>query len=392
MGEIAVHQDNFIIGLTGNIGTGKSLVRKMLQHLGAYGIDADILTHEALKPDGPAKDQIVHRFGSSILDSQAAVDRVKLARIVFDDEKALAELENILHPFVSIAAGNMIKRARLPIVIIEAIKLLDSDLADMCDSIWVVDAQEQVVFDRLTNEREMGRAEIEKRLSHQSPSKDKQQQADMVIENSQEVHQTWLQVAQAWDQIEKENRDFSNCIKRTSDLLAFLDSFLITPSSQNFTNIKDSLFKGDQSTQQFIWFEDSHPVRKKHASEDFIWHICQYILFAIPDSFDNQNITIWDMSQFEFTLLGHSHPDSDAVTQGFKKMNVAIEQFSRMHMIKQIVFPIEDALKERQSFLRESGYMLLPPGGKDVSYWNKAGYNLYKRKVCDAFDLFSMQT
>ena len=140
MGETTAHQDRFIIGLTGNIGTGKSLVRKMIQHFGAYGIDADILTHEALKPDGPAKEQIVHRFGSSILDSQAAVDRVKLARIVFNDEKALVELENILHPFVSIAARNMIKRARLPIIIIEAIKLLDSDLADMCDSIWVVDA------------------------------------------------------------------------------------------------------------------------------------------------------------------------------------------------------------------------------------------------------------
>lgn len=388
MGETAAHQDRFIIGLTGNIGTGKSLVRKMLQHLGAYGIDADILTHEALKPESPAKEQIVHRFGSSILDSLEAVDRAKLARVVFNDEKALVELENILHPFVSIAASNMIKRARLPIITIEAIKLLDSDLADMCDSIWVVDAQEQVVFDRLTNEREMDRAEIEKRLSHQSPSNDKRQQADVVIGNSRDVHQTWVQVAQAWDQTEKENQDFSNCTNRTSDLFTFLDSCLITPSSQNFTSIEKSLVNKDQSARQFKWLKDPHSARQNLARKDFIWLICQHFLFAFPNSFHNQNITVWNMSQFEFTLLGHSLTDSDTVSENFRKIVAIIEQFGYMHMTKQIVFPIGDALKERQSFLRKSGYKLILPGGKDVSYWNKAGYNLYKRKVCDAFDLF----
>lgn len=127
MSEITPHQDHFIIGLTGNIGTGKSLVQKMLQHLGAYGIDADILTHEALKPNGPAQERIVDHFGASILDARGAVDRAKLAHIVFSNEKALVYLENILHPLVSTATANMIQRARLPIIIIEAIKLLESD-------------------------------------------------------------------------------------------------------------------------------------------------------------------------------------------------------------------------------------------------------------------------
>ena len=138
---------------------------------------------------------------------------------MFGDEKALVELENILHPLVSIAMANMIQHARLPIIIIEAIKLLESDLAGMCDSIWVVDAQEQVIFDRLSCERGMNHAEIKERLSHQSPSKNKRQRADVVIENSQEVYKTWLQVTEAWNKTKKKKRNFSVCTNKTYDLI-----------------------------------------------------------------------------------------------------------------------------------------------------------------------------
>jgi len=389
MGETAAHQDRFIIGLTGNIGTGKSLVRKMLQHLGVFGIDADVLTHEALKPGGPAQEQIVHCFSPSILDSQGAIDRAKLARIVFDDEEALAELENILHPFVSIAARNMIKRANLPIIVIEAIKLLDSDLVDICNSLWVVDAQEQVIFDRLSDERGMDPLEIKKRLSHQSPPKDKRKQADVVIENSQDVYHTWLQVTESWDKTKMKNQDLQKVASRTSDLLAFSDNCLVTPSSQNIAAIKRSFVKEDQSAQQIKWLKDSYPVHRNLTRQDFIWHICHHFLFNIPDGSGKHNITVWDMSQFEFTLLGHNHPELDTISEDFRKMIMVIEQFSRIHLIKQIVLPIADRLRERQSFLKESGYMLAPSKSKDVSHWNKAGYNLYKRKVSDTFDLFN---
>ena len=76
MVKITPYKDHFIIGLTGNIGTGKSLVRKMLQHLGAYGIDADILTHEALKLNGPAQKQVIQRFGNSILSWKISYTRL----------------------------------------------------------------------------------------------------------------------------------------------------------------------------------------------------------------------------------------------------------------------------------------------------------------------------
>ena len=392
MGEINPHQDRFIIGLTGNIGTGKSLVRKMLQHLGAYGIDADILAHEALKPDSPAHERIIHCFGASILDTRGAVDRAKLAHIVFTDEKALVELENILHPLVSIAVANITQYARLPIIIIEAIKLLESDLAGICDSIWVVDSREQVIFDRLSYARGMDHAEIKERLSHQSPSINKRQQANVVIENSQEVGKTWLQVTKAWDQTKKKKRNFSVCTNRTSDLLAFSKDFLITPSSDDISAVKEFIYQENQTAKDIKWLGDKSnflPTRQNHTRQGFTRLVCQHFLFAVPDLFNNKNIAIWDLSQFEIVLLGHNYANSDTVSKDFKKTLTLIEQFSRMHMTQQIIFPIEDHLKERRSFLRKRGYKSIPSRHVDVSYWNKAGYNLYQKKVCDTFDLFS---
>lgn len=395
MGEIKPHQNRFIIGLTGNIGTGKSLVRKMLQHLGAYGIDADILTHETLKPDSPAHVRIIHRFGASILDASGAVDREKLAHIVFSDEKALVELENILHPLITIAAANMIHHARLPIIIIEAIKLLKSDLAGMCDSIWVVDAREQVIFDRLSCARGMDPAEIKERLSHQSPSINKSQIADVVIENSQGVDKTWQQVTEAWDQTKKKERNFTVCTNRTSNLLAFSKDCLITPSSDDSSIVEEFIYQENEPAKHIKWLTERSnfpPIRQSHTRQDFAQLVCQYFLFAIPDSFKNMSITIWDLSQFKLTLLGHNYANSDTTSNDFKKAVALIEQFGQMHITQRILIPIEDYLKERKSFLRERGYKSIPSRNVDISYWKKAGYNLYQKKVCNAFDLFSKRT
>ena len=73
----------YVIGLTGNIATGKSVVRKMLEHLGAFGIDADGLSHQAMGKGGPAYAQVVQTFGQFILGEDEQIDRQALANIVF---------------------------------------------------------------------------------------------------------------------------------------------------------------------------------------------------------------------------------------------------------------------------------------------------------------------
>ena len=93
-------EGKYVIGLTGNIGTGKSVVRRMLEHLGAYGIDADTLSHRVIENDAPGYQAVLSYFGKYILDEDKEIDRKKLSKIVFSDSTALTELENIIHPIV----------------------------------------------------------------------------------------------------------------------------------------------------------------------------------------------------------------------------------------------------------------------------------------------------
>ena len=90
---MSVNRKKTIIGLTGNIATGKTVVRRMLGHLGAYTIDADALTHRIMAPDGPGFKPIVAEFGKFILDESGSIDRKKLGKVVFGDPGALASLE-----------------------------------------------------------------------------------------------------------------------------------------------------------------------------------------------------------------------------------------------------------------------------------------------------------
>ncbi len=127
-----------VIGLTGNIATGKSLVMRMIQELGATVIDADKLVHQLMRRGGPVYTAIVEEFGKFILDGSEEIDRAKLGRIVFGDAVAMAKLEELTHPGVIQEVQQRIDAAPTPVVALEAIKLFETGLADLCQSTWVV--------------------------------------------------------------------------------------------------------------------------------------------------------------------------------------------------------------------------------------------------------------
>ena len=103
--------EKYVIGLTGNIATGKSVVRKMLEHLGAYGIDADALSHRATAKGAPGYQPVIDTFGKWLVKPDGEIDRVKLGHLVFNDPEALKHLEDIIHPLVSQAVDVLIKRS-----------------------------------------------------------------------------------------------------------------------------------------------------------------------------------------------------------------------------------------------------------------------------------------
>ncbi|HEB64627.1 MAG TPA: dephospho-CoA kinase [Chloroflexi bacterium] len=194
----------YVIGLTGNIATGKSVVRRMLEHLGAYGIDADALAHRAISKGAPGYQQVVDFFGRWILAPDGQIDRAKLGRIVFADEAALRQLEAIVHPLVRQAIQILAQRAPQKVIVIEAIKLLESPLREMCDSIWVTHVPKETQIQRLVSKRKMSPEEALQRVEAQTPQAEKRSAADVIIYNQGSFEDTWKQVVAAWQQIAPE--------------------------------------------------------------------------------------------------------------------------------------------------------------------------------------------
>jgi len=190
-----------IIGLTGNIATGKSVVRRMLEHLGAYTIDADALAHRVIAKGAPGYQPVINKFGSWILDEDGQIARSKLGRLVFSDPEALTQLESIIHPYVIQAVDLLVRRANQPVVVVEAIKLLESDLRKHCDAIWVTDAPQEVQIERLMRKRGMTREVALQRVQSQPLQKDKLAAATVIIRNTGSYDDLWKQVNEGWRHI-----------------------------------------------------------------------------------------------------------------------------------------------------------------------------------------------
>lgn len=191
----------FVIGLTGNIATGKSVVRRMLEHLGAYTIDADSLTHRAYAKGAPGYQPVIDKFGKWLLNREGEIDRKKLGNLVFSDAEAMKQLEDIVHPLVRQATEMLIKRASQQVVVIEAIKLLEGDLRKTCDSIWVTNAPEVIQVERLMRKRGFTREQAQERVHAQSPQSAKVNMANIVVTNTGSYDDLWKQVSEAWKEI-----------------------------------------------------------------------------------------------------------------------------------------------------------------------------------------------
>ena len=191
----------YVIGLTGNIATGKSVVRRMLEHLGAYTIDADALAHRVIAKGAPGYQPVLDKFGTWLLESDGQINRNKLGRLVFADPEALVLLEGIIHPYVGQAVDLLARRATQPVIVIEAIKLLESDLREKCDGIWVTDAPQEVQVERLIRKRGMTREESLQRVNAQAAQKEKLAAAKVIINNTGSYDDLWKQVTEAWKKI-----------------------------------------------------------------------------------------------------------------------------------------------------------------------------------------------
>ena len=195
------YPDKTIIGLTGNIAVGKSLVLAQLAALGAAVIDADQVAHQVLRRGGAAFEPVLEAFGDGILGADGEIERGKLGGLVFADPAQLKRLERITHPAIRQAIDRRIRSAAADVVVIEAIKLLEGDLKNAVDAVWVVDAAPATQQRRLMSERGMSPSEAMRRIELQNSQADKLKQADLIISNDGGLDVLRAQVERAWQRV-----------------------------------------------------------------------------------------------------------------------------------------------------------------------------------------------
>jgi dephospho-CoA kinase len=202
------YKNLIMIGLTGNIACGKSTVVALLRAFGAHTIDADAVTHMLQQPGQAVYDQIVAAFGEAILLApNGAIDRKALGAIVFSDANELRRLEQIVHPAVRAyvsqwldarAAERADREASERVVVLDAIKLIESGWPAICDAVWVVTCTAEQQLQRLISTRGMSETEARQRIAAQSPQSEKVAHATVVIDNSGTLEETQQQVEAAW--------------------------------------------------------------------------------------------------------------------------------------------------------------------------------------------------
>ena len=190
-----------LIGLTGNIASGKSTVARLLAARGAVLVDADVLAREAVRPGSPALARIVERWGTGVLAPDGTLDRAELRGQVFADREQLEALNAIVHPEVERLRERRIAEARIDgaaVVVCDIPLLFEKHLADRFDAIVLVDAPRPVRLERLVRDRGLHEAEAMDMIAAQMPAELKRARSDYVIDNTGTLADLARQVDEAW--------------------------------------------------------------------------------------------------------------------------------------------------------------------------------------------------
>lgn len=209
-----VNRRPFVLGITGSIASGKSIVGKILTSMGITVIDTDILVHDLLSEDQTTKKAIVEQFGTDVLDMgktvstdtaqkndpsqpwiQHPINRKKLGQIVFADEGERKKLEKIVHPNTILALRKRLSElAGQPLVAVLVPLLFESKLQGEYDEVWTIYTDEQTLRQRLRERDNLTDAEIDSRLQAQMPQQEKIKLANQAIDNSFSAAETERQV------------------------------------------------------------------------------------------------------------------------------------------------------------------------------------------------------
>lgn len=341
-----------VIGLTGNIATGKSVVRRMLEHLGAYTIDADALSHRAIAKGAPGYQPVLNTFGRWLLGQDGEVDRAKLGRLVFNDPEALEQLEEIVHPLIHRAVNILIERATQSLIVVEAIKLLESELRSACDVIWVTDAPREVQVARLIRKRGMTREQALQRIQAQSAQSEKLAAASVIIRNTGSYEDLWKQVTTEWKKFTR--------VDETG------------PALQKTVSGELSLQRGrPRDSAQIAEFISRHDQRSMTA-EDVMAGFGDKAYLLLRAGGRLVGVAGWQVENLVARTTDLYLDDSLDLNQGLEAIVHEVERASRdLQCEVSLIFPGE-YLASNLALWKKLGYEPRTPGALGVQAWQDA--------------------
>jgi len=196
-GQTGLKLNKFILGVTGNSGSGKTTVCKILQGMDFHAIDCDVLAHTVMLPGQQAYNKIVETFGLDILANSGEIDRKKMGTVIFSDVNKRSTLESIVHPAVIEMALHEAAATDCNHIAIDAVLLVESGLHHHCDAVWLVTASEDQRLSRIIARDGLSQEAAQARMRNQRDTSHIETIAQAVIVNYGDLESLQKQVKSA---------------------------------------------------------------------------------------------------------------------------------------------------------------------------------------------------
>ncbi|MCB9758019.1 MAG: dephospho-CoA kinase [Candidatus Omnitrophica bacterium] len=209
MSKKSVRKKSIVVGVTGQLATGKSTVAAMLADLGAGVINADVLAHRALRPAEGCFQKVVRVFGPEIV-TRGQIDRKKLAAIVFNNPSQLKKLEAIIHPVVARETRKQIlllRKAGKLVIVLDVPLLFESGMDQLVDVTIVVKVSKKIQMQRCLRQHHLSREQALQRIRRQWSMTQKVRRADIIVENGGTIQETEKLVKKIWEMINRRYRE-----------------------------------------------------------------------------------------------------------------------------------------------------------------------------------------
>lgn len=342
-------------------------------------IDADQLAHRAYCQDSPGYTSILEAFGKHILDDQGQIDRKKLAEIVFTDQKSLQKLESLIHPLVKSGLRQIIAQSELPIITVEAIKLIESGFSRKCNTIWLVDSPMPLVKERLLKSRYMQPNQIDARADSQSSQEEKKRHSSTIINNTGSVADTWQSVCSEWKSLKSRSELFCENEILTRNLLNAIsegylspvdgsDKYGLIPLLCQYKDVIIDIHDLDSLAGLLSLYDLDHP----EGRQDLYLHLlCTHHVWQYGTGSNDQGFLIASLHHFRGIALDLSDHHSPIPTD----RKIAIRSMEGLNHLHHAVSLKVITVKGKDDQLLQLGYDLMDAEMNMKTL--KAEYNVY---------------